>query len=169
MISIEGVPTIMPIRWLPVVLMFLIGHAPAAAFDVADFPMDGMVVLETPHAFGELVSRVEQAITDHKMGLVTQASASVGAAGRGVIIPGNRVVGVFRPDFAVRMLAASLPAGFEAPLRFYLVENPDGKAALAYRKPSAVFGPYGSQELDRLAEELDPIFSGIAAQAAAPR
>ncbi|MBW2243016.1 MAG: DUF302 domain-containing protein [Deltaproteobacteria bacterium] len=159
----------MPIRSLLAVLMFLIGQAPAAALDVEDFPMAGMVVLETPHAFSELVSRVEQAITDHKMGLVTQASASVGAAGRGVTIPGNRIVGVFRPDFAVRMLAASLPAGVEAPLRFYLVENADGKSALAYRKPSAVFAPYGSDELDRLAEELDPIFSGIAAQAAASR
>ena len=111
------------------------------------------------------MARLEQAIADNEMGLVTQASASAGAARRGVTIPGNRVVGVFRNDFAVRMLAASVSAGIEAPLRFYLVEAADGKATLAYRKPSAVFAPYGNADLDRMASELDSIFAAIAAQA----
>ena len=76
------------------------------------------------------------------------------------------VIGVYRNDFAVRMLEASVPAGIEAPLRFYLTENADGTATLSYRAPSAVFKPYGSAELDAMASKLDPIFARIAAQAA---
>ena len=34
---------------------------------------------------------------------------------------------------------ASVPAGIEAPIRFYLVENADGSTTLAYKKPSMVF------------------------------
>jgi uncharacterized protein (DUF302 family) len=80
------------------------------------------------------------------------------------------VVGVYRPDFAVRMLAASVPAGIEAPIRFYITENGDGTATLSYKKPSAVFAPYtdGGAALRELAAELDTLFAKIAREAAAP-
>lgn len=94
-----------------------------------------------------------------------KASASQGAAARGVKIPGNAVIMVFRNDYAVRMLEASVPAGIEAPLRFYVTENADGKASLTWRAPSAIFAPYGSAPLDKMAHELDPIFAAIARDA----
>jgi uncharacterized protein (DUF302 family) len=124
-------------------------------------PLAGTQVIKTPHAFDALVARLERAISDNRMGLVAQASASRGAAARGVKIPGNAVLMVFRNDFAVRMLAASVPAGIEAPLRLYVTENSDGTASLTYRLPSAVFAPYGSPELDTMAKELDGIFGKI--------
>ncbi|MDJ0947362.1 MAG: DUF302 domain-containing protein [Alphaproteobacteria bacterium] len=138
----------------------------ASAFEAKDFPYAGVEVLATPLDFKDMVSRLEAAIDANKMGLVTKASASIGASRRGVTIPGNMVLGVYRNDFAVRMLEASVPAGIEAPLRFYVTENPDGTATLTYRKPSAVFAPYKNADLDAMAAELDPIFAKIAAEAA---
>jgi uncharacterized protein (DUF302 family) len=125
---------------------------------------NGMTVLPTQHSFSELVAKLEAAVQANGMGLVTRASASAGAAGRGVKIPGNMIVGVYRNDFAVRMLEASVPAGIEAPIRFYLTEGADGKATLSYRPPSIVFAPYkGGEKLKALAGELDVIFAKIAA------
>ena len=132
---------------------------------------NGWVVSPTPYRFADLVRRLEAAITANKMALVNAASASEGAKAQGVTIGGNRVVGVYRNDFARRMLAASIPAGIEAPIRFYLTENADATATLSYRTPSAVFGPYldkAGPDLKSLAEELDPIFAAIAAEAVKP-
>jgi uncharacterized protein (DUF302 family) len=129
-------------------------------------PYPGTITITTQHGFGPLVARLENAIASHKMGLVAQASASRGAASRGMKIPGNAVLMVFRNDYAVRMLRASVPAGFEAPLRIYVTENRDGTASLTYRLPSAVFAPYGSPDLDRMAEELDGVFRSIVGDAA---
>lgn len=131
---------------------------PAAA---AEGSATGTITVVTRHSFAELLSRVEAAIDKHKMGLVARASASQGAAGRGIKIAGNAVLMVFRNDYAVRMLQASVPAGIEAPLRLYLTENADGSASLSYRAPSAVFAPYRNDKLDELARELDPIFERI--------
>ena len=64
--------------------------------------------------------------------------------------------------FAVTKASASVEAGIEAPLRFYLTEDGDGTATLTYRTPSAVFARYGSAELDAMAAELDAIFAAIA-------
>lgn len=73
---------------------------------------------------------------------------------------------VFRNDYAVRMLEASVPAGIEAPLRIDVTENDDATASLTYRKPSAVFAPYRSAALDAMARELDILFDDIVRGAA---
>lgn len=140
-----------------------------ALADVMQRP--GWVVLSTPHSYAALVERVNQAVKDNKMGLVTRASATLGAKKMlDKTIPGNMVIGVYRPDFAVRMLEASVPAGIEAPIRLYVTENSDGTATLSYKTPSEVFAPYkdGGEALVQLASELDEIFAAIAAQASAP-
>ncbi|MEQ9639356.1 MAG: DUF302 domain-containing protein [Alphaproteobacteria bacterium] len=158
------------LKWLRGAVLvqgLVFGLAGPAAADQG-YPDDGMQVIATPHNFGELWKRLEDAIAANKMGLVSQASASVGASRRGVLIPGNAVIGVYRNDFAVRMLEASVPAGIEAPLRFYLTANADDTATLAYRLPSATFAPYGSDKLDAMAKELDVIFAAIAADATKP-
>jgi uncharacterized protein (DUF302 family) len=64
------------------------------------------------------------AIRNNKMGLVSRANAQAGAASRGVKIAGNQVLMIYRPDFAIRMLEADVEAGFEAPIRIYVVEKP---------------------------------------------
>ncbi len=138
-----------------------------AAGSVAAAYPPGLRTLSSPHSFDTLVGRLEKSIAAHKMGLVAQASASRGAAGRGVRIAGNAVLMVFRNDYAVRMLAASVPAGIEAPLRLYVTENADGTAGISYQPPSAVFAPYGVADLDAMAKELDPVIEAIVRDAIA--
>ncbi|MDX1539951.1 MAG: DUF302 domain-containing protein [Geminicoccaceae bacterium] len=164
-------------RWLrsiPVLLVLDVGSAAAAA---------ELETIETRQTFDALVERVEQAVQTNDMIVVTRACASCGAAKRGVEIPGNMVLGVFRNDFAVRMLEASVPAGVEAPIRFYVTETEDGadlhwKAPsrfyvteteqgdnLHWLPPSVVFEPYDGPGLDELASELDGIYEKIAVDA----
>jgi len=144
-------------------MLMVSAAAPAMA---VDYPYPGTVTVPTPHRFDTLLARLEKAISDNGMGLVAQASASRGAASRGVNIPGNAVLEVFRNDYAVRMLEASVPAGIEAPLRIYVIENAGKTTTIVYRRPSAVFSPYGNAKLDAMAHELDPIFEKIAYDAA---
>ena len=131
-----------------------------AAVDLMICP-PATLVATSAHPFDALVGRLERAIADRGMGLVASASASRGAAARGVSIPGNAVLMVFRNDYAVRMLAASVAAGIEAPLRLYVTELADGRGQISYRAPSTVFAPYGSAALDAMAAELDPLIAAI--------
>lgn len=142
------------------VLSAALGFAHSAVADSVQ-PSSGMRASTSRNGFDQTVSRLEQAIKDNGMGLVAQASASRAAAGRGVKIPGNAVLMVFRNDYAVRMLKASIPAGIEAPLRLYVTENADATTGVSYRAPSAVFAPYANPELDAMARELDPVFEKI--------
>ena len=117
--------------------------------------------------FSKVAEALEQSIAEQKMALVCHANAQRGATARGVTIPGNQVMMVFRNDFAVRLLAADPKAGFEAPIRIYLYENPDGTATVTYRTPSAVLAPYPHPAVRAVAAELDPIFKAIVDRAVA--
>lgn len=155
-------------RWLAAVAVAAVaglGVVQPAQADVAT-PYAGTKIIKTSKTYGDLVKSLNAAVKANKMGLVTRASATVGAKSLGKTIPGNMVVGVYRPDFAIRMLKASVPAGIEAPIRFYITEDPaTGKATLTYRTPSSVFNPYKNADLDAMARELDVIFAKIAADA----
>ena len=140
----------------------------ASSFSTAD---KSWVIMPTPHRFPDLIRRLEEAVKVNEMNIVYVASASEGAKAQGHSIPGNRVVGVFRNDFARRMLAASIPAGIEAPIRIYLVEGANGQTTLAYRRPTQVFAPYFGApggDLEKLAGDLDVIFEKIASATVSP-
>ena len=82
-------------------------------------------------------------------------------------IPGNRVFLFFRPDYAVRMLAASTAAGIEAPIRVYVTETRGHTAQVTYRLPSHVFGAYQVTALTEMGKELDGRVAKIIADASA--
>ncbi len=136
------------------VLIVIAGPAPAA-------PEEGRVSKVSTAPFGQVAQALQRAIADAGMALVCHADAQRGAAARGVSIKGNQVMMVFRNDFAVRLLAADPAAGFEAPLRIYLYENPDGTATVIYTPPTVVFARYRHPEVQKVAAELDPIFRSI--------
>ena len=82
-------------------------------------PREGWFVFQTQYSFKELVNRTRSAVKKAPITIVSQASASSGAHNQGFEIPGNRVIGIYRNDYARRMLAASVAAGVEAPIRLY--------------------------------------------------
>jgi uncharacterized protein (DUF302 family) len=147
---------------------FIWALSPLSALGGTVQSREGWKVFDTKLAFMTLVEKLEAAVKSNKMAIVTTASASEGAKAQGFSIAGNRVVGVYRNDFARRMLQASVAAGIEAPIRFYVTENPDGTATLSYKTPTAVFSPYFAEAADlrALAQELDGIFKKIAVEAA---
>ncbi|MHB8725633.1 MAG: DUF302 domain-containing protein [Casimicrobiaceae bacterium] len=104
-------------------------------------PYPGARTVDSAYGFGDTAARLEHSIAVNKMELVAKASAS--AAARGVNISGNAILMVSRNDYAVRMLAASVPAGIESPIRIYVVEDPNGTAKVLtgrrrpYSRPTA--------------------------------
>jgi uncharacterized protein (DUF302 family) len=147
-------------------LVLALGTIQAQAGSIA--PRPGWAVHDTGQSYAELLESTKAAIKAQKMYLVTEAGPTEAAKRRGITIPGNRVLGVFRNDYAVRALARSTAAMIEAPIRLYVTENPDGTATLSYKTPTAVFAPYfddGGAELRAIAAELDGIFAAIAATA----
>lgn len=150
----------MRILIIAVALMVMAVAAPRAE-NPTPYPGTETVRIDKP--FAQYVKDLEAAIEANDMGIVARACADCGAQKIGFTIPANRVIMIFKPPYAVRMLEASVAAGIEAPLRLYVTEEEDGTAKLTYRLPSAVFAPYEVAELDTMADELDSIVTRIVA------
>ncbi|MGB3407730.1 MAG: DUF302 domain-containing protein [Jannaschia sp.] len=142
--------------------------APAASQEVADISArHGWRVVETAKSFDDLVEDTRAAAPAGGLAVVTMAGPTDAAAGRGITIPGNRVIGLYNNDFAVRVLRLSTAAMIEAPIRVYVTENADGTATLSYKLPSTVFAPYVAEApgLGAIATELDAAFDRVVAAA----
>ncbi|WP_170605080.1 DUF302 domain-containing protein [Ruegeria arenilitoris] len=128
-------------------------------------PRQGWYSHTSSKTYDTLVKDTVAAIKETGLIVVTQAGPTKAAAARGITIPGNRVIGAFNNDYAVRILATSTAAMIEAPIRFYVTENGDGTATLSYKTPSFVFSPYadeGGAALGEIAAELDAKFLSVA-------
>jgi uncharacterized protein (DUF302 family) len=154
---------------LPSWLLALILVTPVVAD--TDWPEQGWQVESTSLSYDALLGNLREAVEAEGMFVVTEAGPTEAAANRGVTIPGNRVMGVFRNDYAVRILRLSVPAMIEAPMRFYVTENDDGSATLSWKTPTYLLSPYvdeGGQELVSVAGELDALFAAVAERATQP-
>ncbi len=144
-------------------LWFALAILPLSAW--AEGPLTGWAIYPTEKTFADLVTDTKNAIKENGLIVVTQAGPTKAAAARGITIPGNLVIGVFNNDYAVKVLGTSVSAMIEAPIRFYVTENPDGTATLSYKTPSFVFSPYlpeGGDTLKDIASDLDTKFQIIA-------
>lgn len=117
----------------------------------------------TPLDVEETVACLKQAIEAQGMRLVSHINGQANAARIGKQVPGDQVLEVFRPDFAIRVWQACKPAGIEIPVRIHVYENAEGMTRVACREPSALFARYESAALNAIGLELDEIFEAILA------
>jgi uncharacterized protein (DUF302 family) len=108
----------------------------------------------------EAAEKLIAAIAAYPMGLVAHADGQANCAKKGISVPADQVLEVFRPDYAVKVWAADKAAGIDIPLRIHLYEA-DGRTWVAHRPASDVFKPYVNPQLDVLGGELDAIFNQL--------
>lgn len=116
------------------------------------------VSLSVDEAAEELVA----AVNAYPMGLVAHANGQANCAKKGIAVPADQVLEVFRPDYAVKVWAAEKAAGIDIPLRIHLYEA-GGRTWIAHRPASEVFKPYANPQLDALGTELDALFNQLLA------
>jgi uncharacterized protein (DUF302 family) len=69
------------------------------------------------------------------------------------------------PLIAVEMTRHAIGAALYAPLRVLLYEGGAGKTCVEYDLPSSLFGQFGSEDVDRVAESLDRKLEALIATA----
>ena len=121
-----------------------------------------MIRFEVSLSVDEAAEKLIAAIAAYPMGLVAHANGQANCANKGIAVPADQVLEVFRPDFAVRVWAADKTAGIDIPLRIHLYEAVD-RTWIAYRPATEIFKPYANPQLDLLGGELDVIFNQLLA------
>lgn len=106
------------------------------------------------------IAKLSEAALAVPMGVVAHINGQANAAKRGLAVPADQILEIFRPDFAIRVWEADKRAGIDIPLRIHVYEAA-GKTHVAMRSPGVIFAPYDNALLDTLATELTLIFNHI--------
>jgi uncharacterized protein (DUF302 family) len=125
-----------------------------AAVPKADF-----AIFDPPGSTGADAAEVQKKLNDlaDKDGLMILAQSDVGKRqsqllGRKVR---SKLYFIGNPLIAGRMIGRNPAASLYVPLRVLVYEDQDGKAHVAYDRPSSVLGSLGDGEITRVAEMLD--------------
>ena len=108
----------------------------------------------------EAVRRLMKGIAAAPLALVSHINGQANAAKRGLCVPADQILEVFRPDFAVRVWAANKSAGIDIPLRIH-VYDAGGTTVVAHRPPSEIFSVYSNPALDEVAADLAPLLARV--------
>lgn len=108
----------------------------------------------------EAAEKLIAAVAAYPMGLVAHANGQANCAKKGIVVPADQVLEVFRPDYAIKVWEAEKSAGIDIPLRIHLYET-DGVTWVAHRPASETFRPYANARLDAIGAELDLIFTQL--------
>jgi uncharacterized protein (DUF302 family) len=121
-----------------------------------------MKTLRVKTSADEAARILTEAVAGYPMGLVAHINGQQNCAKKGLAVPADQILEVFRPDFAIRVWKAEKAAGIDIPLRIYVYEA-DGETVVTHRTASETFAPYDNPELMAIAKELEPIFDTILA------
>ena len=107
-------------------------------------------------------AKLTEAAQAEPMGVLAHINGQANCAKKGITVPADQILEIFRPDFAIRVWQAHKPAGIDIPLRIHLYDA-GGKTVVSFRTAREVFAPYASPSLDAIAGDIDPIFTRILA------
>ena len=107
-------------------------------------------------------AKLTEAAQAEPMGVLAHINGQANCAKKGIVVPADQILEIFRPDFAIRVWQAHKPAGIDIPLRIHLYDA-GGKTVVSFRTAREVFAPYASPSLDAIAGDIDPIFTRILA------
>ena len=96
------------------------------------------------------------------MGVLAHLNGQANCAKKGIEVPADQILEIFRPDFAILVWKAHKQAGIDIPLRIHLYAA-EGKTVVSYRTAEEIFAPYAVPELTAIAADIDRIFTGILA------
>ena len=119
-----------------------------------------------PH--GEVVERIERAIESVGLWVLGKVDAQAFVGQGGYAIGGTLQILAFHPKFMVRLLEADPSALLGAPLKFAVIEMPDGSVKVSWADQAQAFQRYNNAALADLGHELAAICKSIVRDALGP-
>jgi len=111
----------------------------------------------------DVIWRLREAIEAANLWILHEIDPQLLLRRGGYAIGPVRQILFFHPRYVARMLQADLAALLEAPLKFVVLQQPDGSTAIRWFDPAAAFARYGNPVLTELGKELADLCETIAA------
>lgn len=124
-------------------------------------PPDFLVSVPSSYGFDETLDRLRRAIEAENLMVVYEINPQQMLRLVGVRTSGMRQILFFHPRYMKRIFETNRNAAIEPPLKFVVMETPDGRVMVRYIDPTYAYGRY--DRLDELGRELKGVLEAIVA------
>jgi len=122
-------------------------------------PKDGSTIKMSKYSFDETVDILKGAIEEQNLMVIHVVDAQKMLRMAGKKVNGMKQIFYFHPKFMKRVMEANKSATIQIPLKFIVMEKPDGKVIVRYFQPSKLLSSYKGEE--EIAGELDVLVNKI--------
>ncbi|MFQ5639664.1 MAG: DUF302 domain-containing protein [bacterium] len=122
-------------------------------------PKDRSTVTMSKYSFDETVDILKGAIEEQNLMVIHVIDGQKMLRMAGKEVKGMKQIFYFHPKYMKKVMEANSEATIQIPLKFIVMERPDGKVILRYFMPSKVLGGYSGEEA--IAKELDGLVNNI--------
>ena len=135
------------------------------AFQIANaqsgkmMPKDGSIIGMSQYSFQETVDILKGAIEEQNLMVIYEIDGQKSLRMAGKNVKGMKQIFYFNPKYMRRVIEANKEAAIQIPLKFIVMEKPNGKVLVRYFMPSKLLNTYNgeesvSSELDGLVEKI---------------
>ncbi len=118
------------------------------------------VLTKSNYGFSDTVELLKASIEEQNLMIINEVDPQKMLRLVGIKTKGMRQIFFFHPRYMKRIYETNKQASIEPPLKFVVMEMPNGKVMVRYIRPSHKLSPY--MGLDDLARELDELTATIA-------
>lgn len=122
-------------------------------------PKDGSTVKMSKYSFAETVDILTGAIEEQNLMVIHIVDAQKMLRMAGKKVKGMKQIFYFHPKYMRKVMEANNEATIQIPLKFIVMEKPNGKVIVRYFMPSKVLAGYSGEEA--IAKELDGLVDKI--------
>lgn len=125
-------------------------------------PMDGSQMVMSKYSFDETVDILKGAIEEQNLMVIHVIDGQKMLRMAGKDVGGTKQIFYFHPKYMKKVMEANNEAAIQIPLKFIVMEKPDGKVILRYFMASKLLEGYKGEEA--IAKELDGLINNIVKQ-----
>jgi uncharacterized protein (DUF302 family) len=131
----------------------------AAAQNGKMMPKDGSIIKMSQYSFQETVDILKGAIEEQNLMVIYEIDAQKMLRMAGKKVPGMKQIFYFHPQYMRRVMEANQAATIRIPLKFIVMEKPNGNTVVRYFMPFQLLNSYPGEKA--IAAELDQVVAAI--------
>ena len=148
-----------------VLLCVLLGMSAAMAEPLIE---KGLVSKKSPHSVAVTLDRLEQALKDRGVTIVTRWSHSAGAAKVGIALRPTELLLFGNPRLGSHFFTSQQTAGIDLPMKALAWEDESGQVWLGYNDPVYIAERHGIKGRGEVVQKMASALDKFSAMAVAP-
>lgn len=125
-------------------------------------PVEGLVVVASPHSVGDTLDRIEAAIEENDLTVIARVDHAENAQGADLELLPTQLLIFGNPQLGTQLMQSQRTIGIDLPQKFLAWEDEGGQVSLAYNDPAYLAQRHGLDDQDDVIQQVSQALAMLA-------